>query len=433
MSSNRQINTITQYNSDGKIEDLEKSIKVNESVFSVNEKAYKLINFTKFSAGESYIYKANGKTSQVIKYSETDRNYGYFINSKNDVNFTFGNKFFNDNYELDLVDAKGKNKLDFEKDKIYLETLNFFTKKKRILPLEKPNLTRLINDKSLKSKEYFGYAANLIDNDKFEIVTKFIASDYKSSVIYRNFYDMDGKSIGETQYNISLPEDFLIYGLNEASRAGKRNPNGVSIFWTDFGINDFIVDPNTNDVYVYGLFGNKSNDLNDSNAPKGYYIFKFDKNGNKLWESMNEIIDKKDFNNKVHLVTVFNSLSFYSGNLYFIAGSPGDKYFHYSFLDKNDGKAITKKKISYDLDRIYTFSTDVKMFLFSFRENKDFKNKVFDNNGLVALDTNKLFANYVKNVTSKNKLYFSTEFSNEGIWLIESDNDKYYKVIYFKN
>ena len=435
MSANRRINNISSYDSGGKKEVLVNNIETSISVFSITENTFKLDEFLKFSYSKKYKYVVNGKETPFVNYSDVDRNY-FYISNVNNVNHTFGNEFFNDKYELDIVDVKGKNKVNFEKDVLYLETLDIFSKDKKIIPLVKPDITRLVGDSSIKPEEYLGYAANLIDNNEFEIVTKSISKDYKSSILYRTFYNMEGKKVNEIQYTISLPSQYLLYSANNAARINAKLTgikNDTPIFLTDSAIHDFIEDNITKDVYVYGLYGDNARKINDDNSPSGFYIFKFDKEGKKVWESINRIDDKDDFNKKIHLVKVFSSLSFSNNGLLFeTRGRFKDNYFHYSFIDINTGTILNKNKISYKEDNIYTFKADYRAFLLSFNKCEGYNNKVFDTDGLIAIDTNKKVADYLKSINNKNKLFFNTIFSKNGIWLLESDNEKYYKVTFFK-
>jgi hypothetical protein len=435
MSINRRINNISSYDSNGKKEILADNFETAESYFSITENTFKLVDFTKFSGAKTYKYVVNGKETLPIKYSDVARNFSR-ISTVYNVNYIFGNEYFNDKYELDIVDQQGKNKVNFEKDELYLETLDIFSKDKKIIPIVKPDISRLLGAESIQPEEYLGYTANLVDNDKFEIITKSISKDYKSSLLYRTFYNMEGKKVNEIKFAISLPTQYLLYSANNAARINAKLTgfqNDTPLFLTDIAINDFIEDNVTKDVYVYGLYGDKAKKINDDNSPSGYYIFKFDKEGNKIWESINEITDRDDFNKKIHLVRVFSALTLSNNSLCFKTGGRfTDKYLHYSFLDKKTGKFLSKNKISYDVDKIFTMSGDVRLFLFSFNENKDFKNKVFDTDGLIAIDSNKKVADYLKNIDSKNKLFFNTIISDKGIWLIESDNEEYYKVTFFK-
>ena len=66
-------------------------------------------------------------------------------------------------------------------------------------------------------------------------------------------------------------------------------------------------------------------------------------------------------------------------------------------------------------------------------KSSDLKNKIFDDYGLVLYNINSKIKSYVDSINSKNKIYFHTQISDLGIWLIESDNETYYKVTYFNH
>ncbi|WP_100432843.1 hypothetical protein [Flavobacterium sp. 1] len=59
--------------------------------------------------------------------------------------------------------------------------------------------------------------------------------------------------------------------------------------------------------------------------------------------------------------------------------------------------------------------------------------KVFAPLSFVDIDLDPKLLAYLKNIPQKSdRIYFQTIFSNEGIWLVETDNEKYYKVLLFK-
>ena len=64
----------------------------------------------------------------------------------------------------------------------------------------------------------------------------------------------------------------------------------------------------------------------------------------------------------------------------------------------------------------------------------DIRNKVFSQITFVAMITNPDVLKYINSVSEKgNRLYYEGIFSDEGIWLIETDNKEYYKVLLFKD
>jgi hypothetical protein len=52
---------------------------------------------------------------------------------------------------------------------------------------------------------------------------------------------------------------------------------------------------------------------------------------------------------------------------------------------------------------------------------------------MVVYNTNQKVKDYIKTVNNKNKTSFSTAVNKGNTWLIESDNETYYKVTYFEN
>ena len=63
----------------------------------------------------------------------------------------------------------------------------------------------------------------------------------------------------------------------------------------------------------------------------------------------------------------------------------------------------------------------------------DIKNKVFSQLTFVGMIASPNVEKYIKSVPSNgNRLYYETVFSDQGIWLVESDNKEYYKVLLFK-
>ncbi|MBP2283605.1 hypothetical protein H4V97_001923 [Flavobacterium sp. CG_23.5] len=445
MSINRRINNISSYDSNGKKEILADNFETAESTFSITENTFQLVDFTKFSGAKTYKYVVDGKETPSLNFSD----------QRNSNHRVFRPQFFNDKYELGFTDEKFKNSINFKKDQLLLDVTDIFTKNNKRISIEKPEINRLIGDGFIKADVDLGFVANIVDNEKFEIITKSISKDYKTTILYRTNYNMEGKKLNEKSFTVNLQDSFLIYSSNDGGFKGSvqglpftfpNNPNdpsyinikrtatnSASIFMDDLSINNFCEDFKTGDVYIYGLFGIKAEELNDMNSPSGYYIFKFDKTGKKIWESINKIDDVKEFNHKFYLVGLFSKLSMYNDNLLFQTGTDNTfDYVHYGYLDKMTGKILNKNKISYKEDKIYTFKGDYRAFLLSFYQYEGYKNKVFDYDGLVAIDTNKKVADYLKNIDSKNKLFFNTIISDKGIWLMESDNEKYYKVTFFK-
>jgi hypothetical protein len=75
-----------------------------------------------------------------------------------------------------------------------------------------------------------------------------------------------------------------------------------------------------------------------------------------------------------------------------------------------------------------------RAFINNTYDKRDLKNKAFSPVSFVAMDLSPTMDSYLKTIPSKgNAVYFETIFSNQGIWLIETDNKEYYKVLLFKD
>jgi hypothetical protein len=104
---------------------------------------------------------------------------------------------------------KGKTKSISEKDELYLETLDiFFQKIKKIIPIVKPDISRLLGAESIQPEEYLSYTVNLVDNDKFEIITKSI-SKIINLPICTELLQYGRKKINEKKIHYLLPTQYL--------------------------------------------------------------------------------------------------------------------------------------------------------------------------------------------------------------------------------
>jgi hypothetical protein len=67
----------------------------------------------------------------------------------------------------------------------------------------------------------------------------------------------------------------------------------------------------------------------------------------------------------------------------------------------------------------------------SFNNLKELKKASFDFNGVVAYNFNPKIAEYINNLKTDNAVFFSAHFTDKGIWLNESVENKYFKVTLF--
>ncbi|WP_431243512.1 hypothetical protein ACQ9BO_02485 [Flavobacterium sp. P21] len=196
-------------------------------------------------------------------------------------------------------------------------------------------------------------------------------------------------------------------------------------------INNFFEDRSNGDIYVYGIFSdNAPKKINGSCNPNGFYVFKFDKDGNKLWESVN-YIDGKEYFERIKSNS-YLSVNLFEYNKDFVFSVSVNSFTEFSYstiVDKSTGSISKINFIEYNnagnkaLNKAFISNTYVS----------DIKNKVFSQITFVAMITNQNVLKYINNVSEKgNRLYYEAIFSDQGIWLIETDNKEYYKVLLFK-
>ncbi|MNT17864.1 hypothetical protein D3C72_1530420 [compost metagenome] len=197
-------------------------------------------------------------------------------------------------------------------------------------------------------------------------------------------------------------------------------------------INNYYEDRENGDMYIYGLFSDQDpNKVKGKSSPKGFYVFKFDKNGNKLWESINNI-DSKEYFEKVRFSSDFQvNLVEYNKDLIFSASvNSFTEFTNAAIIDKKSGSVLKSSFIEYNNN----FSHGkYSYFISQTYDCKELKNKTFSQVGFAAVSINPKVMEYLKSVPEKgNRLYFETLYSDEGVWLVETDNKKYYKVLLFK-
>lgn len=423
----RKVNTVLSYDINEKKEILAKNVDVMDLHYSATENSIYAPLYSGNVFGGSFNYIVDSKATPLAKISDI----------KNAFDEEFGAFFFNDKYELGFSNEKNKRKIDLSKDMLFLEVTDIFTRSTKKIKLEKPKLSNAAGDSNFSE-----FKANIISKDSFEIISGSNTKDHKSITRYITTYNIEGKKLNEIACNIYLKDYSSLFSFNggglEVKMINDANANVYktylsNIFYRHFAENEIYQDTKTGDIYIYGLFVNEYEKMLKSNSPMGYYIFKFDKTGKKVWESINKIDDKNDFNDKSRPFSLKSNLTIYNNKLFLSIGADySNQFLHYAFLDKENGKILNNNKITFTKKMAGSPFINIRYFILSFYEYEGLDNKVFDYDGLVAIDSNKKVADYVKNIDNKNKLYFNTIFSNEGIWLIESDNKDYYKVTFFK-
>lgn len=413
MSLKRQVHDLIKFTHNSKKNILIKNNEIMDVKFSdLDNSIFLASDYAAMKWSNDYKIYSDGNASALIKKTQNldvfDKNYLYLLANKDE-----------------------EPKINFDKDDLFLFKINVKTQHKEKILINEPVIDQINkNDYYDLNKIYF---KSFFRKGYFELVTKLISKDCNSSTLYRFLYDYNGKKINSYTYKISLDNPFIRTnnGGGNLSYTSFQNSSNIIIGFIDqLTINNFYIDESTQDIYVYGLYGNKGNKNIYSN-PRGYYIFKFNQKGDLIWKQIKDINDKQlnSFGNEGNL---FASLCLNKSNVNFIIHSDKfDEFVFYKQLNSDNGNIINENKITYKRDKVYTIMTGTRDFILSFYEID--KTKVrFDALGLVYYDSNKNFKSYVNSINSlKNKIYLNTLVSKEGIWLIETDNKNYYKVNYF--
>ena len=411
---NKIIKNIYSYDTDGFVEIIVANEKLASSVFSPIENTLLV----------SDLPKANDKPNQFRK----------IVNGKS-TSFTKTNDFyqyFNDEYEISLLNQNNKSNINIEKDSISFSLTNIVTRINEKVAIKKPDVTRIINPENTNYANGVDFAVR-INEYSIGIITKAIAKDYKSATLYRTIYAYNGVLLNDFAYKVAFQYKNLMYSNNGGGYI-YTNPQTDDTFLSDLTINNFVIDPKTEDVYVYGLFAkNAKNSSNISNEPLGFYIFKFDKSGNKIWESVQTINDKADLNTNQNIANIKLNLVLRDEKVLLSISSASEKksYIHYAIVAKGTGNITKMKKLNFSVSNENKIASNSK-FVNSYYNNIGYEKKGIDIDGLIAQDDNLLFSNYMNSIQNNQNLFFKTFYSKNGIWLLETDNIGYFKILFFK-
>jgi hypothetical protein len=427
MSWKRNIKTVTRFNSDGTNKVLLSS--GNQMDFENN-----LFDNSVFLASDF----ASAKWTNDFKvYSENS------VSKLLDKNLK--HSYFNNEFLFHVSNEDYNVTLDLLKDIVYLYKTNIKTSKTEKILLDIPY-------KNLNLKEYYKLKKLFIqtkyNKDNFEISYKLISPNLLSVEIVRFVFDYSGKLISNTKFPIDL-------GLNLVQ---SYNGSGVNIITSgpinstklpfnlvnDFNVidmmdnvenqlavNNYIVD-NEKNLYFYGLFGTNGKKSIFEN-PKGFYISKFNSEGKLLW-TKSDFINNKSFNNYSSVTNLQVKLFSKGDKLDFVIFTPKfNNILIFKELNSNTGSINIEKDITFEESAVMGMSIQ-KDFLLAFLHLKDWKKIRINPMGLVIYEINSKFKNYVDSLkNSKNKIYLNAHQFQKGIWLIESDNETYYKVTYFNH
>lgn len=416
--------------------------------FSRTERSYMTSDPKDQGWTPDYNFIFDGKEQLVTKEKFKDVNFKYFGDyNQNNIYDASGyatnsSGATNDFYILGFTNAQNDwNIKSLEKDDVYLEIIEIKNNTKRRVKLEKPDFTFLKGDQFAKTGYDINFACKLNNNENFDLITKSLSADSQTVILYKSTYDFEGKKIKTQPFTIHLNNKYFITSTNGGGPQFDTSTQSIqSSHFIDksysldvLSINNYYEDRENGDMYIYGLFSDEAPKIINGKAfPKGFYIFKFDKNGNKIWESVN-YIDGKEYFEKIRGSAAFQvNLLEYNKDLIFSASvNSFTEFTNAAIIDKASGSLLKSSFIEYNNN--LSHAGKYSNFIRHTYDYKGLKNKVFSQIGFAAVSINSRVMDYLKSISEKgNRLYFETIYSDEGIWLVETDNKEYYKVLLFK-
>ncbi|MEN2414553.1 hypothetical protein [Flavobacterium mesophilum] len=339
---------------------------------------------------------------------------------------------FSKEFSYSVGNEKNKYLDNIEKGNLFLHKYNNKLKKTQVIKLDKPSFFT-VNKKDFYNLDEVAYKI-FYHKNSFDVTTKFINKDARSFVFHRAIYDLDGKNTKTLSYNINVGKPLIL--SNNSGGEIDSNYNSLSKSFNDkfadqLSINNYYLDEDTNDIYVYGLFGKKDERL-VNNEVGGYYVIKFDSEGKQVWQKVQEISDA-EMNRNASKLRLSNGFRIENGQgVFSIFQYYSAEYYFYSQLDLSTGAIKSSQKISFDVDKMWE-SEYRNSQVVAFFNLKEYKKLKLDFDTMHLNSTDKRIQNYLVELNkSKDKISVNCLVSNKGNWLIESDNDKYYKITFFE-
>lgn len=403
------------FDENGKMDTLVNNDKFLKLDFSDDEKNYVTAYYKNTFASPNVKYYINDKTYKLEKVKD---------------HLLFFSTFFNNTFQFKLTNTDNDLDINFKKEGIVLQKYNFISKSLKTVKLKKPNIERMTaKDQDVPNK--IGFQKRLIDNNSFEIITKSNTEDQKTSALYRTIYNFEGEKINEIIYNYTLERGDFCNAATDSRDENKWYVNRLDQLNrpTNLDFNDYFIDANTQDLYLYGL-------AEEKNKPYGFYIIRYNNKGEKIWEKIYEIDDKKGFNNRIQnwFATNLNMYEYMNKDQFVISifgeNTYSDYYNHFFVINRENGNLERKANMDSDLQTSKgTFNMPSRYSIYE--TNKLKKNRYCSTKTLIAYSLSEKAKNYIESVSLKKDVFFDAFISSKGIWLIETDNDNYYKVTLF--
>ena len=429
--------TASAFDGNGKESKLFENQKLFSCSYSSTENSFMNIDIEKSIWAYNYKIYVNDIVAELGSEKIKDMNFTFFGYNIGNVAVAQSQSgagkidgAFNDFYLLGFSNQKNKYKVEFEKDDIFLEVIELKTGSRKRFQIEKPDLALLKGDSFAKTDHKVTFTCKLNGNDNFDLITKSISQDFQTVIIYKTTYNFEGKKLKMVPLTLKLNDKFFVTSYNGGGPS-ESTSNG-SIKLDGLSINNYFEDQKNGDLYVFGIYSNEApKKIGGSIHPKGFYVFKFDKEGNKIWESVNNI-EGKDFLERIKYAPGLNvSFAEYKDNLVFsVSVNDFTEFTNAALVDKTNGTVLKSSFLEYNNN---TSHEKFSAFINNTYDYKELRNKSFSPVAFAAMTLNDDLFTYLKGVPEGDKrLHFSTLFSNQGIWLVETDNKNYYKVLLFK-
>lgn len=339
---------------------------------------------------------------------------------------------FNSNTIYSVVNQDYENyNINIEKDLLVLEKYDFLKKSSKKITLPKPDLS-VLQGKDLEQFDRIAFQVRFQPDNTFDIVTKSLSKDLTSSTIYRAVYDLEGKNINNFSYNVKDSNAGLVAVMTQSREENMwQAKRQMDIKPIDLDINDYYIDPTTQDFYIYGMSSSKKS--------FGFYLNRYKKSGEIIYEKFYPLDQKEAFSGKLRSFLLCNiSLLEYNDGESLLVSVDTDKGFddnsknHIFLINKNSG-SITKN-VDYTNTVNSSKGTFSQLGSYSIFTNNKYKNKIFCSESVLSvLNVNDKVKSYIDKVSAKNDISFDCFINSKGIWLMETDNEQYYKVTLFKN
>jgi hypothetical protein len=201
---------------------------------------------------------------------------------------------------------------------------------------------------------------------------------------------------------------------------------------SEFATGNVYVEGNNEFFYIYGLYSNtKSSQINKVNF-NGFYIYKYNSDGELVWKNEKEIVDSKGFNTTQRPIAVSVDFVLINGNQIGLnMSSFHEKYAQMFLLNSVDGKIIKNKKYDFKIEALKLNAIRVKAFPTGYTISS-YENKNFDINTAFASFLNPKIDEFLKTKT-KEDLNYNAKITKDAIYIIEEDTEQNdFKLLKFK-